>query len=81
MTSELHPDNQNQIDDIAQVNVWFTYHAPHASQIPLYTKIRDDAKLLAQTIVLSCPRGVERDAAINSLRMAVMFANAGIACQ
>lgn len=73
-------ENQDQIDDCAKAEHWFTYHAPHPSQIPYYGMIRDEAKKLALTITLTVPRGVERDAALSALRSAVMFANAGIAC-
>jgi hypothetical protein len=80
MTDETVPTDIEQIADCGRAEWWFTYHPPHASQIPYYGQIRDEAKKLALTITLTCPRGIERDAALNHLRAAVMFANAGIAC-
>lgn len=80
MTEQLDPKNKEQLADCEQVRQWFTYHKPHASQVPYYNALRDEAGKLALSIVIMVPRGVERDQAINHLRAAIMFANAGIAC-
>jgi hypothetical protein len=59
---------------------WFTHHAPRSDQIQRYEEIRATGKAFAQLICASTPDGSERDKSIDKLREAVMWANAGIAC-
>jgi hypothetical protein len=66
--------------DRAEIENFFTYHKPTGGQIPLYNKIRDAAKKMADTIVECTPPGADQTAAIRKLREAVMTANAAVAC-
>lgn len=59
---------------------WFSYHSPHPSQVPRYNRIREKARELAVLIFSSTPPSPERDESIRTLRIAVMQANAAIAC-
>lgn len=65
-------------DDIEN---WFTFH-PVASdqQRASYQEIRDYGKEFARVVSFDVPKGTELDEAIKHIRAAVMWANAGIAC-
>ncbi len=65
----------------AQIDAWFTYHAPKAGQPERYLLLRNTAKLLAQTIVNHTPEGPDQSAALRLLRECVMTANAAIALE
>lgn len=65
---------------VEQINNWFTYHTPTPEQLPLYQRLRDEAKSLALTINTCVPDGADKMAAIRLLRQAIMTANQGIAC-
>src|SRR2546429_3326713 len=65
----------------AQIDNWFTYHAPTADDQVGYVAIRVAAKALAETIVKHSPTSADQSAAIRLLRDAVMTANASIACK
>lgn len=58
----------------------FTYHAPTEEQIADYRKIRETGHDLAAIIAVLCPPCPERSTALAKVREAVMWANAGIAC-
>jgi hypothetical protein len=59
----------------------FTYHPPTGpEQVQQYQEIRDGGRTLAELIDANVPDGPEKTTAINSIRLAVMWANAGIAC-
>lgn len=58
----------------------FTYHPPTADDVPAYERIRNAGKALAQAIVEDTPPSRERSTAIAKVREAVMWANAGRAC-
>lgn len=64
----------------AELENWFTYHAPKGNQGDRYIAIRDKAKELAVLIVASTPSSADQTAAIRKLRECVMTANASIAC-
>lgn len=64
----------------ADIENWFTYHAPRADQLPRYERIRDEARKLAFVIRDSCPESADTTAALRKLREAVMTANSSIAC-
>lgn len=66
--------------DQAEIENWFTYHAPSAEQLHNYSAIRHAAKMLAETINRNVPAGPDKSAAMRKLRETVMTANAGIAC-
>lgn len=59
---------------------WFRYHPPTDGQLEQYVTLRNQAKLLAETIVRIVPSGPDQSAAIRKLRECVMTANAAIAC-
>jgi len=59
---------------------WFTYHSPSAEQLPKYQAIREAGAALAETIVVNSPASADQTAAVRSVRLAVMQANAAIAC-
>lgn len=57
----------------------FTYREPVDDQVDWYRRIREDARLLANTINAMAPECDEKSFAITKLREAVMWANAAIA--
>jgi hypothetical protein len=64
----------------ADIDNWFTYHAPKDDQTVKYNNIRDAGKFLAEVILDNTPINADQSAAIRKVREAVMTANAGIAC-
>lgn len=71
----------------ADVDRWFTFHPvkpePHperGSQAGRYEEIREQGRQMARYLLHAVPPGPERKKAIRHLRAAVMWANAGIAC-
>jgi hypothetical protein len=59
----------------------FTYHSPRPDQLPRYEAIRSSAKALAYVISANTEVSPDQTRAINSIREAVMFANASIALE
>jgi hypothetical protein len=59
---------------------WFTYHPPFNDQPSRYGTIRQGAKDLAVTIAKHTPPSAEQAMAFQHLRIAMMWANAAIAC-
>jgi hypothetical protein len=59
---------------------WFTYHKPHGNQADRYERLRAAGLLMANNVILLCPPGADRTAALRKLRECVMTANAAIAC-
>ena len=64
----------------ADIDNYFTYHAPTPEQIVQYHEIRTAAKSFAETINRHVPAGADKSAAIRLVREATMTANAGVAC-
>lgn len=64
-----------------ELDNWFVYHAPLASEIAQYAEIRDAAKVFAAVLLKNCPQSADLTAAIRKVREAVMTANASIACR
>lgn len=62
------------------INNRFTYHAPTGSQPGRYVDIREKARELAYLIVQCSNESREQSLALTKLQEAVMWANAGIAC-
>lgn len=62
-----------------EINIRFSYHPPKEGQVDRYTRIRDEAKKLAETIVELTPASREQSASLTHLDQVVMFANAAIA--
>jgi hypothetical protein len=64
-----------------QVLNMFTYHPPYGeSQIQRYADIREHGLYFAEFINETVPDSHEKNMAIDSIRNAVMWANASIAC-
>ena len=64
----------------ADLENWFTYHAPEGDQAKRYENIRTAGLMMARVIVASTPPSADQTAAIRKIREAVMTANAAIAC-
>jgi len=64
----------------ANLEHWFTYHAPDGQQLEAYEKIREVGLSFATTILDLTPASADQTAAIRKVREAVMTANAAIAC-
>ncbi len=64
-----------------QLDEFFTYHKPTATQPARYEALRDKAKELAYLIDAMCPDSADKSAAIRKLRECVMTANASIALE
>lgn len=68
-------------DDAEAINALFSYQPVDKIDQDRMKVIRDVAKLLAQTIMINCPRCSDRTVAIRKVREAMMTANASIALQ
>jgi hypothetical protein len=64
----------------AQLDNLFTYHAPHGDQVDRYGIIRAAGREMARMIMAYSYESEEREQALFAVRAAVMWANAGIAC-
>lgn len=64
----------------AEIENWFSYHAPKGDQQQRYVAIREKAKELAQLFVASSPPCADQTAALRALRGTVMAMNLTIAC-
>lgn len=64
----------------ADIDNWFTYHAPKGDQQQRYVAIRDKAKEFAELIMASTPASADQTAALRKLRETVMAVNLTIAC-
>lgn len=64
----------------AEIDNWFTYHAPTQDQLLQYQEIRTAAKIFAETINRHVPGSADKTAAMRELRGVVMAANLAIAC-
>jgi len=66
---------------VAEIENWFTYHAPKPEQLPKYERIREAARAFATVIINETSPCADQSAAIRHIRDAVMTANAAIACE
>ena len=57
----------------------FTYHPPKSGQPEKYTKLRYEAKNLANLLTALCPESRELSLALTKLEEVVFWANASIA--
>ena len=64
----------------AELDNVFSYHAPVGDQVDRYGVIRAQARQLARVILAYSMDSEERRQALFAVRNAVMWANAGIAC-
>lgn len=64
-----------------QIENDFTYHTPKPDMTPRFQEIREQAKKLAEIIAKSCPNSRNKSSALTQLQLAVMLANASIACE
>lgn len=64
------------------IDIWFSYHPPQGEEdVERYQRIREAGKAFAQVLVEEVPgTATELATAIEKVREAVMFANAGVAC-
>ena len=71
--------------EVTSVQQWldnvFTYHAPSPEDVHAYERIRNAGREFAEVLVANVPNVYERAQAIDFIRHAVMWANAGRACQ
>lgn len=70
------------LTDAEQVELdnMFSYHAPMGNQVDRYGVIREQGRQLARVILAYSRDSEERRQALFAVRAAVMWANAGIAC-
>jgi hypothetical protein len=64
----------------ADLDHWFTYHAPTQLEQVSYVAIREAAKTFAEVVCAHTVPSADQTAAIRKIREAVMTANAAIAC-
>ena len=64
----------------ADIDNWFTYHAPTPELVAHYNAIREAAKIYAETVNKHVPDGADKTAAMRTIRNSVMQANLAIAC-
>jgi hypothetical protein len=64
----------------ADLDTWFTYHAPEPGQQEKYIRIREAGRYFAQIILDCTPASADQTAAIRKVREAVTTANQSIAC-
>jgi hypothetical protein len=72
--------HSNQRITAADLDNWFTYHAPKGDQQERFVNLREVAKELAILMVRYCPPCADTTDAIRHLRLSVMVANSAIAC-
>jgi hypothetical protein len=66
--------------DHSELSKRFTYHPPTTEgKVEAYQRIREDARLMANTINTQAPESREKSLAITKLEETVMWANAAIA--
>lgn len=82
-TVNLVPSTKQGEIMITQENIdnWFSYHSPKEGQPEKYQAIRNQAKIMAETIIKNTPQSADQTVAIRKLRECVMVANASIACE
>jgi len=73
-------DPASRMRALERVQHTFQYHPPYGTQVQRYTDIRLMARQFATLLIERVPPGLERTQALADLRTAVMWANAGIAC-
>ena len=60
---------------------WFMYHeSENATETAKYETIRSAAKVFAEVILANTPASADQTVAVRTVREAVMWANASIAC-
>lgn len=67
-------------DERADLDNWFSYHAPTPETIPVFEAIRDAGHDMAEKVMALVPPSPDRTVAIRHIRDAVMNANAALAC-
>lgn len=64
----------------ADIDNWFSYHAPDTNQLNAYSALRSKAKELAELFDLSVYDCADKTAAMRKLRETVMAMNLAVAC-
>lgn len=72
---------RSEYESMEELDNAFTYHPPQDSQADRYEALREEGRKLAYAICTACPECAERDIAIDKVREAIMWVNAGIACK
>jgi len=62
-----------------QIENTFKHHELFGDQIERYEQIREQARMLAVTILQYCPESPQKSLAFTALQQAMMWANASIA--
>lgn len=65
----------------AEIERFFTYHAPDADGVRAMQRIRAKARELAELILDVTPASADQSAVVRKLRECVMTANAAIVCK
>jgi len=73
-TNQPGPGGSLDLDNL------FTYHPPHGDQVARYAELRAAGRAFATVLAATVPSGPERSTALSRIREAVMWGNAGIAC-
>lgn len=73
----LHPSDSISLDNLKDL---FEYKKPTAATIPKFEAVNVAALQFAEAILRAAPPCVDRDTAINLVRLAWMSANMAIAC-
>lgn len=67
------------LEQVSELEVRFTYHAPQPGQVDRYNALREQAREFAAAVVAMVPESREQALALTKIEEAVMWANAGIA--
>lgn len=62
------------------IDRWMTHHPPTADQVKQYEEIREAGRRFMEVVAKNVADTEERKEAFKMIRAAVMWANAGIAC-
>jgi len=75
-----HPGPDLRSFSQAEIDNWFTYHAPTPEQVTAYHEIRTAAKIYAATVNRHVPACADKNAAMREIRGSIVAANLAIAC-
>ena len=72
---------QLTVEQEAELDHLFKYHAPTPEQLPKYDAINAAARAFARAVLENTPRSADQSAAMRLIREARMTANASIALE
>jgi hypothetical protein len=64
----------------ADLENWFGYHPAQGDQPERYTRVRAAALEFARVVCAECPQSADRTTAVRTIRQAMQWAIASIAC-